>query len=207
MTHPAHSDGIAGFRRARVRVSDHVTDPIPVPNASERLRAQDEIEIELRVVEAVFLVQLGTAAVGPDAGLHVIHAHHRRIRRLQLAVVSLGGQLLLLGGKLLLQQAIGLVTGQLVSYIKARAEASGLNADGGFIERPERLIIVLVGAGLSGLPVFPLPWALPVAMWLLAVPCITLAPAWSGAVLPPMRTLWPPSRSLCTTTKSTPCNR
>jgi CDP-diacylglycerol--glycerol-3-phosphate 3-phosphatidyltransferase len=31
------------------------------------------------------------------------------------------------------------------------------------------LIIVLVGAGLSGLPVFPLPWALPVAMWLLAV--------------------------------------
>ena len=71
MTHPAHSDGIAGFRRARVRVSDHVTDPIPVPNASERLRAQDEIEIELRVVEAVFLVQLGTAAVGPDAGLHV----------------------------------------------------------------------------------------------------------------------------------------
>ena len=95
MTQPAHSDGIAGFRRARVRVSDHVTDPIPVPNASERLRAQDEIEIELRVVEAVFLVQLGTAAVGPDAGLHVIHAHHRRIRRLQLAVVSLGGQLLL----------------------------------------------------------------------------------------------------------------
>ena len=30
------------------------------------------------------------------------------------------------------------------------------------------LIIVLVGAGLSDLPIFPLPWALPVAMWLLA---------------------------------------
>ncbi|ORW15101.1 CDP-diacylglycerol--inositol 3-phosphatidyltransferase [Mycolicibacter nonchromogenicus] len=64
---------------------------------------------------------------------------------------------------------ICLVTSQVISYIKARAEASGLRGDGGYIERPERLIIVLAGAGLSGLPVFPLPWALPVAMWLLAV--------------------------------------
>ncbi|HEU0191665.1 MAG TPA: CDP-alcohol phosphatidyltransferase family protein [Mycobacterium sp.] len=63
---------------------------------------------------------------------------------------------------------ICLVTSQVISYIKARAEASGLRGDGGFIERPERLIIVLVGAGLSDLPLFPLPWALPVAMWLLA---------------------------------------
>src|ERR1700733_14237757 len=64
---------------------------------------------------------------------------------------------------------ICLVTSQVISYIKARAEASGLRGDGGFIERPERLIIVLVGAGLSDLAVFPLPWALPAAMWLLAV--------------------------------------
>jgi CDP-diacylglycerol--glycerol-3-phosphate 3-phosphatidyltransferase len=64
---------------------------------------------------------------------------------------------------------ICLVTSQVISYIKARAEASGLRGDGGIIERPERLIIVLVGAGLSDLPVYPLPWALPVAMWLLAV--------------------------------------
>ncbi|MEE2851398.1 MAG: CDP-alcohol phosphatidyltransferase family protein [Actinomycetota bacterium] len=64
---------------------------------------------------------------------------------------------------------ICLVTSQVISYIKARAEASGLRGDGGLIERPERLIIVLVGAGLSDLPVYPLPWALPVAMWLLAV--------------------------------------
>ncbi|BBU23218.1 phosphatidylinositol phosphate synthase [Mycobacterium xenopi] len=64
---------------------------------------------------------------------------------------------------------ICLVTSQVISYIKARAEASGLRGDGGFIERPERLIIALVGAGLSDLPVFPLPWALHVAMWLLAV--------------------------------------
>ena len=64
---------------------------------------------------------------------------------------------------------ICLVTSQVISYIKARAEASGLNADGGFIERPERLIIVLVGAGFSDLPIHPLPPALPIAMWLLAV--------------------------------------
>ncbi len=63
---------------------------------------------------------------------------------------------------------ICLVTSQVISYIKARAEASGLRGDGGLIERPERLIIVLVGAGLSDFPVYPLPWALPVAMWVLA---------------------------------------
>jgi CDP-diacylglycerol--glycerol-3-phosphate 3-phosphatidyltransferase len=63
---------------------------------------------------------------------------------------------------------ICLVTSQVISYIKARAEASGLRGDGGIIERPERLIIVLIGAWLSDLPVYPLPWALPVAMWLLA---------------------------------------
>lgn len=63
---------------------------------------------------------------------------------------------------------ICLVTSQVISYIKARAEASGLRGDGGLIERPERLIIVLVGAGLSDLPFVPLPWLLPIAMWLLA---------------------------------------
>jgi CDP-diacylglycerol--glycerol-3-phosphate 3-phosphatidyltransferase len=63
---------------------------------------------------------------------------------------------------------ICLVTSQVISYIKARAEASGLRGDGGLIERPERLIIVLSGAGLSDFPVYSLPWALPVAMWLLA---------------------------------------
>jgi CDP-diacylglycerol--glycerol-3-phosphate 3-phosphatidyltransferase len=64
---------------------------------------------------------------------------------------------------------ICLVTSQVISYIKARAEACGLRGDGGLIERPERLVIALAGAGLSGLPWFPLPWLLPVAMWALAV--------------------------------------
>jgi phosphatidylinositol phosphate synthase len=64
---------------------------------------------------------------------------------------------------------ICLVASQVISYIKARAEASGLAGGGGLIERPERLVIVLVGAGLSDLPFFPLPWTLHVAMWVLAV--------------------------------------
>ncbi|MEO3757590.1 phosphatidylinositol phosphate synthase [Mycobacterium sp. B14F4] len=68
---------------------------------------------------------------------------------------------------LVVATAICLVTSQVISYIKARAEASGLSAEGGLIERPERLIIVLLGAGLSGL--FSVPWLLHAAMWLLAV--------------------------------------
>ena len=63
---------------------------------------------------------------------------------------------------------ICLVTSQVISYIKARAEASGLRGDGGLIERPERLIIALTGAGVSDFPFIAWPPALPVAMWLLA---------------------------------------
>jgi CDP-diacylglycerol---glycerol-3-phosphate 3-phosphatidyltransferase len=70
---------------------------------------------------------------------------------------------------LIVATLICLVTSQVISYIKARAEASGLSGDGGLIERPERLIIVLVGAGLSGVPFLHMPWLLHVAMWLLAV--------------------------------------
>lgn len=58
-----------------------------------------------------------------------------------------------------------LVSGQLVSYVKARAEGLGLSADGGLVERAERLILALVGTGLHGLGV---PYALDVALWLLA---------------------------------------
>jgi CDP-diacylglycerol---glycerol-3-phosphate 3-phosphatidyltransferase len=58
-----------------------------------------------------------------------------------------------------------LVSGQVISYVKARAEAAGLTATSGIIERPERLIITLVGAGLDGLGV---PFALDVALWVLA---------------------------------------
>ncbi|MGQ0837478.1 phosphatidylinositol phosphate synthase [Actinokineospora sp.] len=60
---------------------------------------------------------------------------------------------------------ICLVSAQVISYVKARAEASGLAADGGLVERAERLIITLVGTGLTGLGV---PYALHVALWVLA---------------------------------------
>jgi CDP-diacylglycerol--glycerol-3-phosphate 3-phosphatidyltransferase len=58
-----------------------------------------------------------------------------------------------------------LVSAQVISYVKARAEAAGLVADGGMVERAERYIITLVGAGLTGLGV---PFALDVGLWLLA---------------------------------------
>lgn len=52
---------------------------------------------------------------------------------------------------LLVATLICLVTSQVISYAKARAEASGLSADGGWIERPDRLVIVLLGTGLTGI--------------------------------------------------------
>ncbi|MFD7655536.1 phosphatidylinositol phosphate synthase [Actinosynnema sp. NPDC059797] len=61
---------------------------------------------------------------------------------------------------------VSLVGAQVVSYVKARAEATGLVAgDGGLAERAERFIIGLVGVGLHGLGV---PYILPVALYLLA---------------------------------------
>jgi CDP-diacylglycerol---glycerol-3-phosphate 3-phosphatidyltransferase len=69
------------------------------------------------------------------------------------------------------QRALGvaalicLVAGQVISYVKARAEGAGLSADGGLVERPERLIAALVGTGFEGLGI---PWSLAVGLWLLA---------------------------------------
>ncbi|MGP4019934.1 phosphatidylinositol phosphate synthase [Saccharopolyspora sp. 5N708] len=60
---------------------------------------------------------------------------------------------------------ICLVGAQVISYVKARAEANGLRADGGLAERAERFLVVLVGTGLHGLGV---PYVLDVAIWLLA---------------------------------------
>lgn len=59
-----------------------------------------------------------------------------------------------------------LVSGQVISYVKARAEAAGLSAEGGLVERAERLILALGGTLLQGLGV---PHALDVALWVLAV--------------------------------------
>jgi len=61
---------------------------------------------------------------------------------------------------------ISLAAGQIVSYVKARAQSLGLNADVGIAERLERLIIVGIG-GLLGSA--GLEWGLPAALWVLAV--------------------------------------
>ncbi|MEU3168864.1 phosphatidylinositol phosphate synthase [Streptosporangium sp. NPDC006930] len=58
-----------------------------------------------------------------------------------------------------------LVAGAVVSYVKARAEALGMTCDVGFAERPERLVVGLVSAGLGGLGV---PYILAAGLWLLA---------------------------------------
>jgi CDP-diacylglycerol--glycerol-3-phosphate 3-phosphatidyltransferase len=65
---------------------------------------------------------------------------------------------------LMLLALLCLVLGVLTSYIKARAEGAGLSCDVGIVERTERLILVLVGTGFTGLGI---PYAIDVALWLL----------------------------------------
>jgi len=59
-----------------------------------------------------------------------------------------------------------LVLGSLTSYIRARADGDGLSATVGIAERADRLIIVLVGTGLSGAHL-RVPYVQAVALWLL----------------------------------------
>ncbi|QGU04755.1 phosphatidylinositol phosphate synthase [Corynebacterium comes] len=66
---------------------------------------------------------------------------------------------------LIVASLVVLVGSQVISYVKARGEASGFSIVGGLIERPERLIIGLTGIGLQGLGV---PYAVDVAIWVLA---------------------------------------
>lgn len=61
---------------------------------------------------------------------------------------------------------ICLVCAQVISYVRARAEANGLSADGGIAERAERFLVVLGGAGLHGLGV---PYVFHLAVWVLVV--------------------------------------
>lgn len=58
----------------------------------------------------------------------------------------------------------------LISYIKARAEALGIECNGGFAERTERLIITLVAIGIAGLGV---PYVLAAGMWILLIASLT----------------------------------
>ena len=51
---------------------------------------------------------------------------------------------------------LALVTGQVTSYAKARAEAVGATANVGIAERADRLVVVLIATGFTGL--LDLPW-------------------------------------------------
>lgn len=61
-----------------------------------------------------------------------------------------------------------LVAGTMVSYARARAEGLGLRGDVGIAERTERLIVILIATGVSGLGV---PFIQAIGLWLLAVAC------------------------------------
>jgi CDP-diacylglycerol--glycerol-3-phosphate 3-phosphatidyltransferase len=68
---------------------------------------------------------------------------------------------------------LALVTGQVTSYAKARAEAVGATANVGIAERAERLIVAAIAVLLTG---FGVPYVLPAALWLLgALGLITIA--------------------------------
>ena len=86
---------------------------------------------------------------------------------------------------MLLAALLCLVLGSLTSYIRARAEAAGMTAAVGIAERTERLIIVLVGTGLTGLGI---PFVLAVALWLLVA-------ASTITVYQRLATVWTQSRA------------
>ena len=59
-----------------------------------------------------------------------------------------------------------IVLGFLISYIKARAESLGIECNGGFAERTERLIIVLTTTGFAGLG---FDYVMAIGFWVLAI--------------------------------------
>jgi len=61
---------------------------------------------------------------------------------------------------------VSIVSGFLVSYIRAKAESLQIECKGGFAERTERLIILLTAIGFTGLGV---DYILTIGIWVLAV--------------------------------------
>ena len=61
---------------------------------------------------------------------------------------------------------VSIVSGFLVSYIRAKAESLQIECKGGFAERTERLIILLTAIGFTGLGV---DYILTVGIWTLAI--------------------------------------
>ena len=90
---------------------------------------------------------------------------------------------------MLLAALLCLILGSVTSYIRARAEAAGLTATVGIAERAERLSVVLVGTGLTGLPGYHVPYVLAIALWLLVA-------ASTVTVVQRLATVWTQSRAL-----------
>ncbi|MFM1826383.1 MAG: hypothetical protein RLZZ37_1018 [Actinomycetota bacterium] len=61
---------------------------------------------------------------------------------------------------------VALISSEIVSYTKARAEGLGLNCDTGIAERPERVFIIIFGTLLSGLGILT---AIQWSIWFLAI--------------------------------------
>jgi len=61
---------------------------------------------------------------------------------------------------------VSIVSGFLVSYVRAKAESLQIECRGGFAERTERLIILLTAIGFTGLGV---DYILTVGIWVLAI--------------------------------------
>ncbi|MBA2560799.1 MAG: CDP-alcohol phosphatidyltransferase family protein [Propionibacteriales bacterium] len=91
--------------------------------------------------------------------------------RLGDAAIFTGLAVWLFGGgddRLLAYVALwALVMGSVTSYARAKAESLGMQAKGGIAERADRLVAVLLMAGLSDM--FNLPILLTLVLWVLAV--------------------------------------
>ena len=75
---------------------------------------------------------------------------------------------------------VSIVSGFLVSYIRAKAESLQIECKGGFAERTERLIILLTAIGFTGLGV---DYILTVGIWALALASVV-------TVLQRLRIVW-----------------
>jgi CDP-diacylglycerol--glycerol-3-phosphate 3-phosphatidyltransferase len=79
---------------------------------------------------------------------------------------------------------VSIVSGFLVSYIRAKAESLQIECKGGFAERTERLAILLTAIGFTGLGV---SYILTVGVWALALASVF-------TVLQRMRIVWKATR-------------
>ncbi|MFN8524714.1 MAG: CDP-alcohol phosphatidyltransferase family protein [Chloroflexota bacterium] len=77
----------------------------------------------------------------------------------------------------LLATGCALIGSFMVSYCRARAEGLGINCEVGWLQRPERIVVLGIGMILAGLPLLPMPMAVLVAV-LVALAVLTNYTAW-----------------------------